>query len=213
MLVHELVKAVRRVLAPRVGREQRVEVGQHVLDRVHRGGIRQLQRLPHPRELRIECFTLQHLLDRLVRRPRGVRVPVVARQRPDGTGRVVRHGRQLHLVPARRVGILARQGVPLESQRLVERGTDIVQRAAEVATTPRGRPQAPDPVGELVESPVPVHPATHQVAQRLLQRAAGEDLATQLVERAADVVRRCERVGTAPPRAVTEPAGGHRQAP
>ena len=69
VLVHELAEPVLGVLAAGVRGEQLVEVREHVLDGLHRGGVRVVQRLLQAGELRVEHLALQHLLDRLVRRP------------------------------------------------------------------------------------------------------------------------------------------------
>ena len=188
-----------------------VEVREHVLDRLHRGRVGVVERLLQPGELRVEHLALQHLLDRLVRRPRLVRVPVVRRQRPHRAGGVVGHGGQLHLRPARVLAVLGGELVALLGERLVERRADLVERAAEVAAAPGGVAHPADLRGEVVEAPVAVEPAAQQVRERLAQRPAREHVAADGVERRADVVRRGQRVGPVGPGAVAEP--GHRYAP
>ena len=69
VLVHELAEQVLGVLAACVRGEQPVEVGQHVLDGLHGLGVRVVEQLLHAGELRVEHLALEHLLDRLVRRP------------------------------------------------------------------------------------------------------------------------------------------------
>ena len=70
----------------------------------------------------------------------------------------------------------------------------------------------------MSSTPAPtVEAAAQQVRERLAHRAAGEDVATDLVERRAYVVRRGERVRPAVPGPVAVAAvtavAGHRQTP
>ncbi len=206
VLVHELPEPVLGVLPARVRREQPVEVGQHVLDRLHGLGVRVVERLLQAGELRVQHLPLQHLPDRVVGRAGLVGVPVVRRQGPHRAGRVVGDRRELHLGPPGVVVVLRGEGVPLLRQRLVERGADLVERAAEVAAPPRRVAHPPDPGGEVVEAPVAVEPPPQQVGQRVPHRPAGEHVAAQLVEGGPDVVRRGQRVGTVAPGSVAEPA-------
>ena len=66
VLVHEVAEAVGRVLVAGVGGEQVVEVGEHVLDPLHRLRVVARQRLPHPLELRADDLALEHLRDLVV---------------------------------------------------------------------------------------------------------------------------------------------------
>ena len=192
--IHELREPVRGVLAAGVGGEQRVQVGEHVLDPLHRGRVVGGQRLLEPRELRVEDLPAQHLLDRLVGRPRLRRVPGVVVEGTDGAGHVVGDGGELHLRHAGVVTLLPGQGVPLRGERLVEHRPDLVQGAAEVALAAGPLAHPAYPLGQVVEPAPAVETTTHQLPQRLTERPSGQHLAADLVERLADVVRRRERV-------------------
>ena len=100
-----------------------------------------------PGELGVEHLALQHLADRLVRLPGLVGVPVVVARAP-GPRRRCRRG--ACRAPSRRAGRRRRppgQLLALGGQRLVERGPDLVERAAEVAAALGRRAQLADPLG------------------------------------------------------------------
>ena len=202
--------------------EEAVEVGQHVAHRRHGLGVLPGQRLRHPGELGVEHLALEHLGDLVVDRLGLGGVPVVRGQGPDLSGDVVGQRREVHLGEACGVGVLARQGVALGGQRLVEGGADVVERPGQV-TAPAGGVAGPaEPVGQLVQAPALTEPAAEQVAQGLPGRAAREDVAPDLVQGRAHVERRRERVRPTVPGAVAEPVAvggmparyaGHGQAP
>ena len=100
MSVHELVELGVGVLAPRVGGEQFVEVGEHVAYPLHGLGVAALQHLLHARELRVEHLAAQHLLDLLESRAGLRRAPVVVRQLADGARGVGRQRVERHLCEA-----------------------------------------------------------------------------------------------------------------
>jgi hypothetical protein len=62
MTLHEVSELVSRVLLPRMGGQQRVEVGQHVLDPLHGLRVGGFQSLLDARELGVQHLTLQHAL-------------------------------------------------------------------------------------------------------------------------------------------------------
>jgi hypothetical protein len=69
--------------------------------------------------------------------------------------------------------------------------------------------QPPGPGEQVVEATAALRAAAQQVAQRLPQAAAVEDLGADLVDGGAHVVGRGERVGPAAPRPVAEPVVAH----
>ena len=73
------------------------------------------------------------------------------------------------------VALLPGQRLPLRGERLVERRPDLVEGAAEVAAAagPRSRIRRARSA-QLVEPAPAVEPTTHQVPQRLAQRASGQ---------------------------------------
>ena len=204
VLGHEVGELVGGVLVARVRGQQGVEVGQHVLDPLHRLRIRRLQRLLHPGELRVEHLALQHLLDRLEDLLRLVGPPRVLVEGAYGAGHVVGNGVQLQLGEPGVVALGAGQGLALGGHRLVERRAHLVERAAEVTAPPGGRPQLADLVGEPVEPAAAVDAASHQVAQRVAEVSGGQDVVADLVHGRPDVVRRGEWIRTTPPRPVAE---------
>ena len=131
---------------------------------------------------------------------------------PHRAGGVVGQRGELHLGPPGVVAFLAGQGVALGGEGLVERGADLVEGAAEVTATPGGVALPADRGGEVVEAPTPVEATAQQVAQSLAQRAPGQHVAPDRVERCPHVVRRRERVGPVVPGAVAEAAGGRSRA-
>jgi hypothetical protein len=193
--------------------EQLVQVREHVLDRLRHLGMVARHRLAHSGELRVQHLALQQLLDLLVHLARGVRAPLVLRQLPHRPRGVGGHRVQVHLLQPRVVGRVARELVLLGRDRLVEQLAYAVQRPGEVTATPQLLAPLPRAVEQRVEPATAVRSAAQQVAQRLAQRAAREHVATQLVQRLADVVRRCQRIGPVVPRPVPEPTGRHHAAP
>ena len=131
VLVHEVTECVSRVLVAGVRGEQRVQVGEHVLDPLHHLGISGLQGPLHPGELGVQHLALQHLLDRLVRRARVRRAPGVGVQCADRAGDVVGQRVQLQLGEAGVFPVEPRQGLPLGGQGLVQGGPDLVEGATE----------------------------------------------------------------------------------
>ena len=206
VLVHELGERVGGVLVAGVLGQQRVEVGQHVLDLLHRLGVLALQRLLHAGELGVQHLPLQHLGDGLVRLPGLVGAPLVVTQRPDGAGDVVGDGLQLQLRQPVLVAVHPGQLLPLGGQRLVEGGPDLVQGAPEVAALASGGAQLAESLGELVQTTPTVQPTLHQLPQRVPDGAGGQHVLADLVQGRAEVVRRRERVASAPPGPVAEPA-------
>ena len=143
-------------------------------------------------------------LDRLVRRPGLVGVPVVRRERAHRAGRVVGQRGELHLGPPGVVALVAGQGVALGGEGLVERGADLVERAAEVAAPARRVAHPAHLGGQVVEAAVAVEALPQQVPERLAQRPAGEHVAPDRVQGGPHVVRRSERVGPVVPGSVAE---------
>ena len=205
MTSHEVGELVGRVLLPGVGREQGVQIGEHVLDPLQRLGVRRLQGLLHPGELGVQHLPAQHLLDRLEGRPRLVRAPLVVVQRADGAGDVVGQRVQFQFGEPRVVALGAGQGLPLGGQRLVQCGPDLVEGAAEIAAPAGLGAQPSDLVGQPVQAAAAVEAPAHQIPQGIAQVAGRHDIGADLVDRLADVVRRRQRIGPAAPGSVAEP--------
>ena len=149
---HEVGELVGRVLLPGVRREQRVQIGQHVLDPLHRLGVRRVEGLLHAGELGVQHLAAQHVLDRLEGRPGLIRAPLVVVQRAHGAGDVVGQRVQFQLGEPRVVAVGAGQGLPLGGQRLVQCRPDLIQGAAEIAAPAGLRAQLPDLVGQPVQT-------------------------------------------------------------
>ena len=163
MLVHEVAEAVGGVLVASVRSQQVVEVGQHVLDPLHRLRVVARQRLLHPLELRADDLALQHPGDLVVGGLGLGGVPLVAAQRAHCAGDVVGDRREVHLGEPGVVALLAGQLVALHRECLVEHRPDLVEGAAEVTASAGGLAQAAHPVGEVVEPPPAVEPAAHEL--------------------------------------------------
>jgi hypothetical protein len=207
--LHELVEPVGGVLAPGVGGQQRVEVGQHLAYSLASRWILAGQRLLHPGELRVEHLSPQHRLDLFVRLPGLVGLPVVGRQlahRPRG---VVRQCVELHLVQAGVVARIPGERVLLVGECLVEHLAYAVERAGEVAAAAHLLAVPAGPREQVVEPASSLRSLAEKLAQRLPQARAGQHLAAQLVECLADVVRRGQRVRSAVPGAVSHSSAGH----
>ena len=133
VLVHEVAELLVGVLAAVVRVEERGQVGDHVLDRLHVASVRVLQRLLHRGERAVEHLPAQQVLDLLVGLPRLVRAPRVVLERPDGAGGVVGQRVQLGLGQARGVVRIGEQLPPFGLQRLVEQLADLLQGAVHPA--------------------------------------------------------------------------------
>ena len=224
VLVHEVLERIGGVLVAGVRGQQRVQVGQHVLDPLHRLRIRRLQGLLQSGELRVQDLPAQHVLDRLVRGPGLVGAPLIGIQGADRPGHVVGNGVQLQFGEPGVVAVGAGQGLPLGGEGLVQRGADLVEGAPEIAAAAGLGPQLRDLGGQPVQPALAVQPAAQQVPQRVPQVAGGQQVGPDLIHRGPHVVRRGQRVRAAAPGAVPVAAraptviivrdmlGGHRGA-
>ena len=207
VLVHEVGELVGGVLLPGVRGQQRVQVGQHVLDPLHRLGVRGLQGLLHPGELGVQHLAPQHVLDRLVSwpAPRGS----ASRSRP-APGRPRRRRRAGCPAPSR----------PTGRRRLPGRPTSPARRPAPGRARPGSGPgcrrdrRGGGPAARslrisrrsLSSPPRPSSP--RRIRSRSASRAiaGGQHVVADLVDGLPHVVRRSQRVGAAAPRPVAEPA-------
>ena len=87
MPVHEVAELFGRVLAPGVGREEVVEVAEHLLDPLAVLGCGVLEGLLHPREALVEHLAAEEVLDLLVLLAGAAAAPGVVGQLGDRGGR------------------------------------------------------------------------------------------------------------------------------
>ena len=80
-----------------MGGQQRIEIGQHVLDPLHGFRIRRLKCLLDARELSVQHFALQHVLDRLEDLARFFRSPRVVIKSAHRAGNIIGHRVQFQL--------------------------------------------------------------------------------------------------------------------
>src|SRR4029450_4685102 len=91
MALHELSELVGRVFLPRVRCQERVEVGQHVLDALHRLRIRRLKCLLDASEWTVQNRAGQHVLDRLEDLARFLRTPRVVIKSANSASNIIWH--------------------------------------------------------------------------------------------------------------------------
>ncbi len=210
VLVHEVTERVVGVLAAGVLLQQLVEVAHHG---GHFREVPVLQGVPHPGEALLDDLALQPVQDLLVDVASFRRCPVVFGQFRDGLRRGPRQVVQDRLVEAR-VHVVARpQRVPLGGQRLVEHLPGPGDRPVQVAPAQRLLAEPAGPVAQVVQPAAVARAAADQVTQGVAQAVALHDPLAHLVDGGAHVVRRGERVGPVPPRAVPENVTSHRQLP
>jgi hypothetical protein len=176
-----------------------VEVGDHVLDRLHVGPGRVLQRLLHPGEGAVEHLPAQQVLDLLVGLPGLVRAPVVVLERPDGAGGVVGQRVELGLGQPGVVVRVGEQLPPLGLQRLVEQLADLlsvpsIRRGARLAAQPSRTGGAARRARAAV---VPRRSSSRSASRSRCRPSTESPISSTALP---DVVRRRERVGPAPPR-------------
>ena len=161
-----------------------------------------------PANCGVEHLALQHLLDRLVRRPGLVRVPVVRRQRPHRAGGVVGQRGELHLRPAarrRRRRRRARRAPAARAWSSAARTWSSVpprspRRRAALRIRRTFAARSSRPAVAVEAAPQQVARARRAASRRRARRGPSSSRA------GPDVVRRRERVGTVVPGAVAEPA-------
>ena len=204
--LHERLELLLRVLALRVGLEHRVEVGQHVLDRLHRSRVRLLQRVLHALELAVQDLAAQEVVDLLERRAGLGTAPVVRLERGHRAGGVGRQGVQLELGHAGAVIGVGEQRGPFELERLLEQLAHLLQGPVELPLLAGLPLTLGDLTTQVVQPAQAVGALAQQVAQRLAGAGAVQHRLADGVQRRRDVVRRLEGVASTGPRAVAEPA-------
>ena len=175
---HELVELLLRVLAPRVGREHRVEVGHHVLDPLHRCGgggfCCVFQRLLHPAELRVEHLAAQQVLHLLEGLRRLGGAPVVARRagarRAPGRRQRVQRG----LAEPRVVGGVGEERRPLLADRGVDQPPHLLQGAVEASALAHLPPLLAQPAHHVVQ-PAGSLPVPRRSRRRSASRGVAPD--------------------------------------
>jgi hypothetical protein len=199
VVAHEALEGLLGVLAAGVGVQHRVEVGQHVLDPLHGGRVVRLQALLHAPELGVEDLAAEQVADLLVGGGRLGRAPAVVGQLAHGAGGVVRELVQLGLGQPGGVRRVGEQGAPLLLQGPVEQLADLDQGAVHARGAAQLAAALAGPAQQVVQATQARHAAPEQVGQRLGGPVAAQDPLGQAVEGAADVERRRQRVGPAPP--------------
>jgi hypothetical protein len=208
VLGHEVVELLLRVLAAGVRLEHRVEVGEHVLDGLHRLRARRLERLLHALELAVEDLAAQQVVDRLVglrasslRQSYGLSACTAGRCRPAACRAPARASGR------RRTGRGTARAAP--RQRLLEQLADLLQRPVELALAPG----LPLPLGDLAAQVVQARAGRRRRGAAGRAAPAGAGAVEHLPRRSrpgrGDVVRRLERVPPAGPGAVAV-GGAHR---
>jgi hypothetical protein len=210
---HELLELLLGVLAPRIGLEHGVEVGEHVLDPLQVLGARVLERLLHPLELAVEHLAPQQVVDLLVLLASLRAAPGVGLELLHGAGGVAGQRVELHLRHPRAVGRVGEQRRLLELDGFLEQLADLLERSVEPAGLARLALALGHLAPQVVEPTQAVGAAPQQVAQRLPWRLAGQHPLADVVDRLRDVVRRFERVPAAVPGAVPERGPGHGSSP
>ncbi len=199
---HEGVEVLLSVLAPGVGVQHRVQVGQHVLDPLQRLRVRVGQRVLHAAELAVQYLPPEQVLELLEGLPRGVRAPLVAGQPADRLRGVRGQRVKFGLAHPGVVAGVGEQLGPLLPDRGVQQGPGLLQDAVQAAAAADLLALLPDPPQHVVQAAVALHAAAEQVAQRAARVGAAEHRLAHLVERAPRVVGRRERVRSAGVRAV-----------
>src|SRR5664279_4736806 len=161
--VHELGEPLVGVLAPGVGGQHRVEVGEHVLGRGQRprdlAGL--LQRLRHAAELAVQHLLAQQVADLVVGLAGIGRAPVVVGQPADRPCRITGQRVELGLPQPGVVGGIGEQRGALLTDRPVQQLPDLLQRAVQPPPLPGGPLPLPDLPAQVVQT-VPVLSATAQ---------------------------------------------------
>ena len=202
VLLHEVVEVLLRVLVPGVGVQHLVERGHHVLDPLHGLGVGLLQGLPHAAELAVQHLAPQQVLELLERLPGRGRPPVVVGQLPDGLRGVGGQRVQLGLAQPGLVVRVGEQLGPLLADRGVQQRPGLLQDAVQPAAAAQLALAFAHPAEQVAQAPVPGHALAQQVAQRAGGIGALEHRLAELVQRAAHVIGRLERVGPVPVLAV-----------
>ena len=213
VLVHELPEPVLGVLAARVRGQQPVEVGEHVLDRLHRLGVRVARAPASSRRTarRAPRAAASAWIDSYVARASSECQSYVASAR---TAPAVSSGsgRQLHLGPPGVVALVAGEGVALlrRAPGRARPGPGRASRRGRRADAPRCASGGPWPPGRRARgcrrSPGAAGP------QRLAQRPAGEHVAAR-ARRAPPGRRTAARAGRARRARGRSGTARHRQAP
>jgi hypothetical protein len=88
-------------------------------------------------------------------------------QPPNGAGNIVGKCLQFQLSQPGTVCFAARKGFSLNGKRLVKRCPDLIKSPAEIAAPSRLRSQLSDLLGQPIETATTVHPAAHQITERV----------------------------------------------
>ena len=196
--LHEAIEIGLGVLAACVRGQHLVQVGEHVLDPLHRLRIGIAHDLPHAAELAVEHLAAQQLPELLEGLAGGGRPPVVVGQLPDGLGRV---GGQRVEVRFAQPGLVARVGEQLGAllpDGGVEQGAGLFEYAVEASAAADLPLPLPHPAQHVIKAPaarlVP-QPPSQQLPQRVGRVGPREYRVAHLVDGAAHVKGERQRVG------------------
>lgn len=192
--VHERLEVGLGVLAAGVPLQHLVEVGQHVLDPLHGLRVRPLQHVLHAAELAVQHLGPEQVLELLERLPGGRAAPVVVGQLPDGLRGVGRQRVQFVLAQPRLVAGVREQLGPLLPDGGVQQRAGLLQDAVQAAPAADLLLLLTDPAEQVVQAAAAVHAAAQQVAQGAGRVRAVQHRVAQLVQGAAGVERRGQRV-------------------
>ena len=192
---HELIEISLGMLAARVRGEHLVQVGEHVLDPLHRLRVRVLHGLPHAAELAVKHLAAQQVPELLEGLPGRGGAPVVVGELPDRLGRV---GGQRVEVRLAQPGLVAGVGEKLGAllpDGGVEQSAGLLEYAVEAAAAADLPLPLPRPPEQVVQAPAVGLAPAQQVPQRVRRVGARQDGVAHLVQGAAHVVGERERVG------------------
>jgi hypothetical protein len=202
VLPHEIGELLGRVLAAGIGIEHVVEGLHHLAHPAHVGLTGVAHGVAQTRELRVEHLLTQQLLDLLVLLPSLGRAPLVVAELAHRAGGVGRQRVEFGLGHARGVGGVGEQRGALRLQRLLEQLLGLLQRAVEAPGAAQlARPLA-GALAQRVQAVLAVGSRPQQSVQGIARGRPGQHVLTHLVQGAADVVGRLQRVGPAVPYAV-----------
>ncbi len=192
--VHEAVEVLGGVLAPGVGFQHPVEVGEHVLDPLHGFGVGPLQHVFHAAELAIKHLAAEQVLEPLEGLPGRRGAPGVVSQPPDRLRGVRRQRVELGLTQPGFVAGVGEEFRPLLADGRVEQRASLVQDAVEAAPAAHLPLPLTHPPQHVVQAAVVSHAAAQQITQRASRVRAAEHRVAELVQRATGVIRRGQRI-------------------
>jgi len=192
--LHERVEVGLGVLAARIGRQHRVELGQHFADPAQRLRVGVGQHVSHALELAVQDLPPEQIAELAEGFRRGRRAPLVVRQPPDGLRGVVGQRVQFRFPHPGIVGRVGEQLGPLLPDRGVQQRPGLLQNPVQAAAAP----DLPLPLPHLAQQVVQATPAPQATPQQVAQGAAGigagQDRIAELVQRPPGVIRRRQRV-------------------